>query len=182
MRHLPFIALLLVSVLARGQMPGNISYYMTTVQVPDIARQYYNGAFRAGDNDSTYRIIDSMETRNNLTRPFYLLLVSKMIKENDGTLSEALFQSCEAFFEAHPDALIEFLWSGSDLIRKDYKREWAIAIAGEIMISHEKRERQYMQQLEKKALAGCRERNKEHVRDMYAEVNGQLKQLLKLDK
>src|SRR6185295_13498172 len=106
MKRLPLlILLLLVCSVTRGQMPGNVSFYLQTVQIPDVAKRYYNGEFVANDNDTTFSIIDSIETKNNLTRPFYLLLVSKMIKENNGSLSEALFQSCEVFFEKHPDDL-----------------------------------------------------------------------------
>ena len=40
--------------------------------------------------------MDNIRTANNKTRPFYLFLVSKMMRHADGALLEALGNACKA--------------------------------------------------------------------------------------
>lgn len=139
------------NLLIAQQLKG-ISIYLKNEQIPVVARQYYDGKFRASDDPKTFSIIDSIETHNTGTRPFYLLLVSRMMANADGALAEILGLSCHRFFELNPDAVIDFLYSRHQLIADSYKDAWAKTIAGEIKISHENNEKHYLLILQKRVL------------------------------
>ena len=104
---------------AYSQPLCEINNYLKSAMISEVAKNYYKGEFRASDDDSTIGIIDSINTTNHFTRPFYLLLVSKIMVHSDGALSEVLSLSCKDFFEKHPDYLIEFLYGNHNLIQKE---------------------------------------------------------------
>jgi hypothetical protein len=158
---------------------GNINAYLKNPEIPKVAKIYYVGKFRASDDDSTFSILDSLSTKNNAARPFYILLVSKMAKSADGALSEELWFECEAFFEKHPDDLIEFLYCKNPLVKKEFRAKWVSGILGEIQISHEKNERRYLDTSKREVFRKCRPENKKNLQEFYYMLNKELRNINK---
>ena len=88
-------------------------------------------------------MLDSLNTKNAATRPFYILLVSRIIEKVDGGLAEMVLPSCADFFKNNPDALLEFLYSDNKFT-KGFKFEWASAIAGGVELGKTEDVRQYI--------------------------------------
>jgi len=128
------IAILCFATKSFGQSLGRITLYLDSKQISQVAKDYYHGKFNASEDNRTFSILDSICTTNNATRPFYLLLVSRMMIKADGTLAEALGTYCKNFAEQHPNQIIAFLFAESG---HRYQDGWAKAIAGELMIDCE---------------------------------------------
>ncbi len=132
-----YVIFLFLTFKIYGQAPLKIEVYLNSEQVSKTAKDFYYGKFKASDNTKTFSIIDSLMTKNNITRPFYIFLVSKMMDKSDGALSEVLVMSCKEFIEFNPNFLIDFLYSDNKIIKNKFYNNWAYLIAGEFMISCE---------------------------------------------
>ena len=108
--------------------------YLDLPGISNNAKDYYLGKFKPSDNQRTLSILDSIRTKNNLTRPFYLLLLSQLGKNADGSLSEAIGNSLKLFLESNPDNFFAFLNSRDLKTGKAIKNNWANLVAGEFMI------------------------------------------------
>jgi hypothetical protein len=122
------------SVTVFAQAPSSIKFYLASKQISKNAKDYYYNKFMAIDNERTFSIIDSLESKNNTTRPFYIFLVSRMLKKADGALSEAMGVRCKKFIESNPDFLIEFLFSKSKMIENNFLFEWVSQLYMEFSI------------------------------------------------
>jgi hypothetical protein len=134
------------------------------------AKDFYNGKFKASDDARTFSIIDSLKTKNNLTRPFYIYLSSKMLDKADGALSEKLGTSCKNLTEQHPDHLIDFLYSGKKLADIKYIENWAQIIANEFMIDCERQEKECLKKSMQATLAKSRANNKSKLTEFYHKI------------
>lgn len=161
---------MLLTIKAHGQSPLDMKFYLENKQISKSAKDYYNGKFKAIDNAKTFSIIDSLKTKNNLTRPFYIFLVSKIIGKADGALSESLGVSCKVFLESQPDFLIDFLYSTNPIIKKNFLDNWADQIAGEFMIDCEEKEKKCIVKSFKKALTKSRSVNKFKLTEFYKKI------------
>ena len=107
---------LFCSIKLFGQPPDSLSFYLINKQISKTAKDFYYKKFKASDDERTFSITDSLETSNNITRPFYIFLVSKMLDRSDGALAEGLGVSCKHFLQFHPDYLLNFLFSQNKII------------------------------------------------------------------
>lgn len=152
---------------ANGQALVNIQFYLDNQQVSTAAKDFYNKKFKANDNDKTLSIIDSLFTKNNSTRPFYIYLVSKMAFSSDGALSEAIGYSGNEFFQKKPNDLIAFLYSGNPIIDKSFLTNWAKIIAGEIAINCEGKEKNCLNTMKQSIQPLIKENNRQHFLEFY---------------
>lgn len=150
-----------------GQAPLDTKYYLGNKQISKTAKDFYNGKFSATDDTRTFSIIDSLKTRNSLTRPFYIFLVSRIMDKADGALSESLGVSCKDFIEIHPDFLMDFLYSKSKIADKRFLNNWAHQIAGEFMIDCEGKEKQCIKKSLKQALTKIKPGNRSRLTNFY---------------
>ena len=153
-----------------GQAPLDKKCYLDNNQVSKNAKDYYYGKFKASDNAKTFSIIDSLKTKNNLTRPFYIFLVSKIIANADGALSESLGISCKDFIESRPDFLIDFLYSKGEIVDKHFFDKWANQIANEFMIDCEGKEKLCIKKSLQKASTKTKQDNKSNLTEFYHKV------------
>ncbi len=165
-----FTIFLFLAFKAHGQPPLDINFYLDNKQVSKTAKDFYHDKFKATDNTKTFSIIDSLKTTNNLTRPFYIYLVSKIIGKTDGALSESLGVSCKDFIESRPDFLIDFLYSKNKIVDNQFLDNWANQIAGEFMIDCEGKEKQCISKSLQKASTKIRLDNKYRLKSFYDKV------------
>jgi hypothetical protein len=165
-----FTIFLFLTFKVYGQAPLDIKSYLDSKQVSKAAKDFYYGKFKATDDTKTFSIIDSLKTKNNLTRPFYIFLVSKIIDKADGALSESLGVSCKDFIESHPDFLIDFLYSKSTIVDKRFLGNWANQIAGEFMIDCEGKEKQCIKKSLQKASTKIKLDNKSKLTAFYHKI------------
>ena len=135
------------------------NHYLQMAGVSKNAKLYYQGKLRPSDDEKTFSIFDSLNTKNNVTRPFYMYLVSRILLKADGALSEYAGVVCKKFLESKPDYLIEFLGSKNKLSDKNYTDDWASQIMGEFMISCEGKEKLCMKKSLQHTLKKCKASN-----------------------
>jgi len=162
-----FTIFLLLNFKVYGQAPLDIKSYLDNKQVSKTAWDFYYGKFKATDDNKTFSILDSLDTKNNLTRPFYIYLVSKILDKADGALSEYLGISCKEFIESHPDFLIDFLYSKSNIVDKRFLGNWANEIAGEFIIDCEGKEKQCIKKSLQKVSINVKLDNKSKLTAFY---------------
>jgi hypothetical protein len=160
MKHLlafGFAAFAIVTtvVTASGQAPASVAVYLKNKHISKSAKDYYHHKFKARDDKRTLAIIDSINTRNPQTRPFYLYLVSKMMRHSDGALSEALETSSKALLEARPDDVLDFLYAKEGLANPEFINQWAEMIAGNFLIDCEGKEKDCIKRSFEKTAAIC---------------------------
>jgi hypothetical protein len=73
----------------QAQAPRDIAYYLNSQTSSKSAIDYCNGKYNPTDDTTALSILDCLKTRDNSARPFYIYLVSKMMKKPDRALSEA---------------------------------------------------------------------------------------------
>ena len=105
-----------------------------------------------------------------MTRPFYIFLVSKIIANADGALSESLGISCKDFIESRPDFLIDFLYSKGEIVDKHFFDKWANQIANEFMIDCEGKEKLCIKKSLQKASTKTKQENKSKLTEFYHKV------------
>ena len=161
---------LLLTLKVYGQAPLDIKFYLDNSQISKTAKDFYNGKFKVADNTKTFSIIDSLKTKNNTIRPFYIFLISKIIDKADGALSESLGISCKEFIESKPDFLIGFLYSQNKIVDKRFPDNWAKQIAGEFMIDCEGKEKQCIKKSLQQATKKSKSYNKSRLIEFYKKV------------
>lgn len=119
----------------------DIHFYLSHPKVSKTAKDFYNKKFKVSDDDRTFSIFDSLNTKNNATRPFYIFLCSKIMEHSDGALSEFTGSCAKEFIEKHPKALFDFFKQPNKLLNTEkYIKIWAQQVAGEIAIECENKE------------------------------------------
>ena len=164
------ILLLFLSFKAQAQAPLDIKSYLNNKQISKAAKDFYYGRFMPIDDTKTFSIIDSLETKNSLTRPFYILVVSKIIDQADGALSESLGISCKDFIESQPNYLIDFLYSKNKLNEKRFLGNWAHQIAMEFAIDCDEHRLRCAKASFKKASKKIRDDNKAKLISFYNKI------------
>ncbi len=154
----------------QAQALRDMAYYLNNEKISKSAKDYYNGKYQAADDARTFSILDSLKTHNSSTRPFYIYLVSKMMKKSDGALSEALGSECRNFIEWHPNEVIEFLYSNKPIANREFIDNWAKTLAGEFMIDCEGKEKQCIKISLDKATAKSHEKNRMDLLDLFNKI------------
>jgi len=156
-----------------GQAFLNEKEYLNSPAVSLEAKMFYKGKVRIFDSDTLKRLLDSLGTTNNSTRPFYILLVSRLIEKADGGVGEMVFTSCVNLFENKPDALLEFLYADNKLTR-GFKLDWADAIVRGTELARSENARQHIDKLKPGILKKIKQRNKADLEDFYSRIYKQL--------
>jgi len=175
MRYLVLIITgLFLSALVNAQPLGDINKYLQNPKIHEGAKQYYNDERKAGVDSFTERIADSLKTKNNGTRPFYLLLVSKMFLYADAGLANMLFDDSYDMLEKRPNELIEFLYCNSKFVQSDFKKYWANVITNYIGKQHPGEGKEYLEKLRPKLMKVCKKNNKANLKAFLDSIAGGL--------
>lgn len=124
----------LICYQASAQPFKYVSYYLQHPQVSQDAIDFYTGDLKVSDPDRVMGIVDSLFTKNDDTRPFYILLTSRMLGQAKGDLRKMLNISCRHFAEQNPAALANFLFTKHYMVPNGYKQLWAYRIAVDIRL------------------------------------------------
>ena len=152
-----------------------IDTYLSNKAIPSVAKNYYYNKISPKDNKQTQQIIDSLNTSNNNTRPFYILVVSKMLKNADGALGETLGLYCKSFIENNPNHLINFFYAPTTQSKKEAIQLWAKIIAQEFEIDCESNELKCIEQSLQYALSKCSAANKPLLKTIYNGIKKEIK-------
>jgi hypothetical protein len=164
--------------ITKAQEPQDTTYYLNNPTISKAAKDFYKNKYKADDDTRTLSILDSLKTHDNSTRPFYIYLVSTMMKKSDGALSEALGVASKNFIEQHPNEAIEFLYSSKSMARPEFIDSWAKTLAGEFMIACEGKEIQCIKVSLNKASLKCKDTNRTHLQDLFKRTGTFVKNLV----
>lgn len=113
----------------------NFDFYYAHPAVSQDAKEYYARLFNINTNNKAYSIMDSAYTNNDETRPFYVYLVCRMLKEAEGDLLTELNIICRQIAELYPSTLIPVIFAGENYVDEDIKDLWANRMAVEVRVT-----------------------------------------------
>lgn len=166
-RALVCINIILIVTNLSAQPLANISTYLDNPGIPKAAKLFYEGKIKASDDSITFSIIDSLSTKNGSTRPFYILLVTRMNEIADGGLAEIVFPACTHFFEKNPNELIEFLYAKNGTVKYYFRTDWAYTIANWMQEVHDGNEKRYLIKLKADMQRITKPKNMNDLEDFY---------------
>jgi hypothetical protein len=86
----------------------SINYYLNNKNIDKYAKLYYNRKFVPSDDSITFAFLDSICTKNNVTRPFYIFIFNEILKVADAALGEGMTSMCLEFVTKYPCEFIRF--------------------------------------------------------------------------
>lgn len=158
----------------QAQAPGNIKEYLANKEIPKVIIDYYNGKLKPADEINILAALDSLRTKNNELRPFYILVVARMTEKSISAWTEHLGKGCKEFLEFKPDYLIEFLGAENPLVSSAYTDMWMKKVAEEIKRTCEGREKDCATRSYQNAWTRCRASNKATLSLLYKKIESYL--------
>lgn len=146
---------------AGAQPLTDVAKYLQNPKVYVGAKQLYNEEIKAAPDSLTARVADSMLTRNSVTRPFYMLVVSRMFIYADAGLATMLYPRCNKVLEKYPNELVEFLYCNNNMVHSDFKNYWASAVVGYIGTTHRNDGKAWFGKLREKLMKACKKNNQQ---------------------
>ncbi len=174
LRLLYMLLFLFVSVSVQAQTLKTVSYYLQHRGVSEDAIEFYTGRLTVKDIDKALDVADSMFTRNDETRPFYMLLVSRMLGQAKGELRQQLNVTCRHFVEQHPSELVAFLFQKHHLVSSSFIDRWAYRVSVDIRVMCNEDLLSCLKQSRNIALSNCDEKYKAKIEVLYNNVRKQL--------
>ena len=161
------VLLLFCAICASAQTLKPLKSYLEDPAVSADAKDYYLGKFDLKAEDRAFTIADSMFTKNDATRPFYIYLTTKMITQAEGALRAELNVLSRHFLEQYPDGLLDFLYSKNNAVRSSFQNIWAHRVAVEVRITCDKDLYDCFNNSRKRALKNSREENHQRIEIFY---------------
>ncbi len=90
----------------------NSQYYLTDLNLRDVAQLIVLDSIQPTDNVVTFNILDSIVDGNESTRNYFAEAFDVILNESDGTLSEVLGQYCIRSIYYNQNELLDWLSSG----------------------------------------------------------------------
>ena len=174
LRVINIFVFLMASLLAQGQALKPVNFYLQHSGVSENAIDFYTGRLSVMDADKAMEIADSMFTENDETRPFYILLTTRMLKVSRGKLSKQLTIISRHFAEQHPSELSAFLYQKNSLISRDFPDYWAYRLSVDIRVMCEYELLTCFKESRNVALKNCSEKYKPQIEILYNIVRHQL--------
>jgi hypothetical protein len=86
----------------------SINYYLNDKNIDKYAKLYYKRKFIPSDDSITFGFLDSICTKNNAARPFYIFIFNEILKVSDGAIAEGMTSICLKFVTKYPCDFIRF--------------------------------------------------------------------------
>ena len=99
----------------------SIDFYLNHKSIDSPAKLFYKGRYALYDDEETFSFLDSVMTKNEETRPFYLFIYNQAMKVTDGALSEYMASVCRRYLEKYP---CEFFAGLNDNVSKIDVDKW----------------------------------------------------------
>lgn len=173
-RFLHIIFLVTTCFTASSQQLNTVRFYLQHTEISEDAIEFYTGRSTVKNQEKALAVVDSMFTENNETRPFYLLLVSRMSLVAKGALNKQITMSCRHFAEQHPSDLAAFLYQKHLLMDSRFVDEWAHKISVDIRVMCDEDLLSCFKQSRNIALANCNEDYKPKIEVLYNSVRQRL--------
>lgn len=109
----------------------NSSDYLNDLTPKQFAELLLNDSIEPSDNNSTFRVMDSLDAQSYEDRRFFFKVFLKIMRKADGALAEAVGEPAMKYTEKHTVEFLEFA-SG---INKDDFQSWANQVGAEICLS-----------------------------------------------
>ena len=77
-------------------------FYLSDLPTRIVGELILCDSIKALQNEVSYRCLDSLATRIDTSRSFYLKVFSKIISNSDGALSEVVGEYAKGYIETHP--------------------------------------------------------------------------------
>jgi hypothetical protein len=77
-------------------------FYLSDLPTRAVGEMILSGSIKALQNEVSYRCLDSLATRIDTSRSFYLKVFSKIISNSDGALSEVVGEYAKKYIETYP--------------------------------------------------------------------------------
>jgi hypothetical protein len=116
-----------------------LTFYLNSKEIPEFAKGVYYGKIEPNNDPGAFNLPDSLFSKNNNTRPFYFLAVTKSMIKSDGAYSEILGERAKEFAETNTIEFLKYFSEEHLLTSQDFDN-WATYIAEEIMESAEHKE------------------------------------------
>ena len=82
--------------------PSNY-FYLSDLPTRHVGELILSDSIKALQNEISYRCLDSLNTRIDSSRAFYLKVFSKIISNSDGPLSEVVGEYAKKYIETYPN-------------------------------------------------------------------------------
>lgn len=83
-----------------------VSHYLENEGIDETSKKYIQGEHKLYDDEETFAMLDSLDTSNNHVRPFYFYLISQVITQSDGALSEVLGSYIADYVRTYPKEFV----------------------------------------------------------------------------
>jgi hypothetical protein len=133
-----------------------ISYYLSHSEIPLVCKEIFLKKRKVSDDNEVLALMDSLFTKNNETRPFYFLTLTRTMEKADGAYAEPLGIMSKKFVENHTKEFFDYFINEPLLSQNDFK-EWALTVIGEIKIVAENNEREEFESLKTIMTNNCSE-------------------------
>ncbi len=140
-----------------------LSFYINHKEIPQVCKDLFRNTRQASDEVDVLALLDSVFTINDETRPFFFLTITRTMAKADGAYAEPLGMMGKKFVETRTKEFVNYFRKESLLTDKDFD-EWARAVAGEIEISSEGREKEELKVLSKKMRLACEKCDEEQMK------------------
>lgn len=117
---------------AAAQTPD---FFLQHTDVSQAAKDIYIEGLNSTNADKAYSVMDSVFTDNEATRPFYILVVSRMLSEADIAMKSELNIVCRYVTEYYPSALVSVLFGAKNQTNDELQEQWANSVAVEIRVN-----------------------------------------------
>jgi hypothetical protein len=135
-----------------------IFFYLSHPEIPSVCKEIFLNKRKISDDNEVLALMDSIFTRDNETRPFYFLTLTRTMEKADGAYAEPLGIMSKKFVENHTKEFLDYFINEPLLSQNDFK-EWALTVIGEIKIVAEKNERKEFESLKTIMTNNCSECN-----------------------
>ena len=86
----------------------NVSYYLKHDRVLEEAKQLWLENIVPSDNQATTKVLEKLLSSDEELRPFYILVIGKIMNKTDGALTETLAPWCFRFINTYTKAFFSF--------------------------------------------------------------------------
>lgn len=94
----------------------DVEYFLSDSNVLKSAKDIWTDKIQPNDDDNTYAIFDKINSTEKRYKPFYFLVITKIMSKSDGALTEQSMQTAYEFIFNNTEEFFEFFNSEKCLL------------------------------------------------------------------